>query len=119
LDLVRKKGQDQEDKWSRRKVDQNQPSNPDIHSLFLRWTRTVPTKTRDTNCNKTNTNLSKKNKTNTNENITHKKYKNKRSKILHSTTLLGNFERTKSIRGAATFSSLSSPPLFLAFFMVS
>jgi hypothetical protein len=113
LDLVGKKDQEQEDKWSRRKVEQNQPSNPDIHSLFLRWTRTVPTATRPTPT------FQKKNKTNTNENITHKKYKNKRSKILHSTTLLGNFERTKSIRGAATFSSLSSPPLFLAFFMVS
>lgn len=28
------------------KLDQIQPTNPDIHSLFLHWTRAVPTKTR-------------------------------------------------------------------------
>jgi hypothetical protein len=41
-------GPGQEDKWSRRKVDQMQPTNPDMHSQFLHWTRIVPTKTRDT-----------------------------------------------------------------------
>ena len=52
---MEEEGEDQEDKWTREKLDQIQPTNPDIHSLFLHWTRTVPTKTRSTNCKSTNT----------------------------------------------------------------
>ena len=57
---MEEEGEDQEDKWTREKLDQIQPTNPDIHSLFLHWTRTVPTKTRSTDCKSTNTEYKEK-----------------------------------------------------------